>query len=258
MPIYNSPSQPLQPAAATPATTKTPVQARPFTPTVAPTAVPTAAPQRPQEALQAVTQTVIPNRRSASRLNPELEKRNGVTLPKFPSSLAAQGPKESPKTTSDLSNAKGLALFSAAAVNAEVDELLARMIKNGDELAEVSEAMQKVLDRHELDLADEVRIANAIRRNRAYDDEFASLKAFVEPIFNRKLSPDEIMRWAVKANEIEQIVRNLGLMSPNVSSALKVLVNGHTLGASEKKAMEYMAQRLRRQGVELLEIIRKD
>ena len=39
---------------------------------------------------------------------------------------------------------------------------------------------------------------------------------------------------------------------------MKALVNGHTLGATEKKAMEYMAQRLRRQGVELLEMIRKE
>jgi hypothetical protein len=106
--------------------------------------------------------------------------------------------------------------------------------------------------------APEIRIANAIRRNRANDEEFVSLKAFVEPIFNRKLSPYETMLWAEKATEIERIARTRGLISPNVSSALKALVKGHTLGASEKKAMEYMAQRLRRQGVELLEIIRRE
>ena len=143
-------------------------------------------------------------------------------------------------------------------MNAEVNELRERMIRSGDNLAEISEALQKVRERHELDLTEEIRIANAIRRNRANDEEFVSLKAFVEPIFNRKLSPYETMLWAVKANEIERIARTRGLISPNVSSALKALVKGHTLGASEKKAMEYMAQRLRRQGVELLELIRRE
>lgn len=160
--------------------------------------------------------------------------------------------------TSVPSSATGLTSFSATAVNAEVNELRARMIRSGDNLVEISEALQKVRKRHELDQAEEIGIANAIRRNRANDEEFVSLKAFVEPIFNRKLTHYETMLWAAKANEIERIARARGLISPNVSSALQALVKGHTLGASEKKAMEYMAQRLRRQGVELLEIIRRE
>lgn len=244
-PVYNPPSQPVRPAAAA-------------TPAVTPTVTPTATPQRPTETRQATPSTVTLNPNAASRFNPELEKRNGVTLPKFPSTPAAPPPKEEPKPSSDPTYAKGLTPFSAAAVNAEVNELRARMLRSGDNLAEISEALQKVRERHELDLAEEIRIANAILRNRANDEEFISLKAFVEPIFNRKLSPYETMLWAVKASEIERIARIRGLISPNVSSALKALVKGHTLGASEKKAMEYMAQRLRRQGVELLEIIRRE
>lgn len=258
-PVYNPPAQPVRPpAATTPAAT--PVQARPVTPTPAQTATP----PRQAETRPQPPYTVTPNPNAASRLNPEIEKRSGVSLPKFPNTpapqtqAAPQTPKEETRPTSEPSSSSGLAPFSAAAVNAEVNELRARMIRSGDNLAEISEALQKVRERHELDLAEEIRIANAIRRNRANDDEFVSLKAFVEPIFNRKLSPYETMLWAVKANEIERIARTRGLISPNVSSALKALVKGHTLGASEKKAMEYMAQRLRRQGVELLEIIRKE
>lgn len=258
-PVYNPPAQPVRPAAATTPAAR-PVQARPVTPTPAQTVTP----PRQAETRPQTPYTVTPNPNAASRLNPEIEKRNGVSLPKFPNTpappthAAPQTPKEDPKPTSEPSSAKGLAPFSAAAVNAEVNELRARMIRSGDNLAEISEALQKVRERHELDLAEEIRIANAIRRNRANDEEFVSLKAFVEPIFNRKLSPYETMLWAVKANEIERIARTRGLISPNVSSALKALVKGHTLGASEKKAMEYMAQRLRRQGVELLEIIRRE
>jgi hypothetical protein len=258
-PVYNPPAQPVRPAAAT-TPASTPVEARPVPPTPAQIVTP----PRQAETRPQTPYTVTPNPNAASRLNPEIEKRNGVSLPKFPNTptpptqAAPQTPKEEPKPTSEPSSAKGLAPFSAAAVNAEVNELRARMIRSGDNLAEISEALQKVRERHELDLAEEIRIANAIRRNRANDDEFISLKAFVEPIFNRKLSPYETMLWAVKANEIERIARTRGLISPNVSSALKALVKGHTLGASEKKAMEYMAQRLRRQGVELLEIIRRE
>lgn len=255
-PVYNPPAQPVRPASTT-TPAATPVQARPVTPT--PPTPPRQAETRPQ-----TPHTVTPNPNAASRLNPEIEKRNGVSLPKFPNTpvpptqAAPQTPKEEPKPTSEPSYSNGLAPFSAAAVNAEVNELRARMIRSGDNPAEISEALQKVRERHELDLTEEIRIANAIRRNRANDEEFVSLKAFVEPIFNRKLSPYETMLWAVKANEIERIARTRGLISPNVSSALKALVKGHTLGASEKKAMEYMAQRLRRQGVELLEIIRRE
>lgn len=258
-PVYNPPAQPVRPAAAT-TPAATPVQARPVTPTPAQSVTP----PRQAETRPQTPYTVTPNPNAASRLNPEIENRNGVRLPKFPNTPASpthaapQTPKEEPKPTSEPSSAKGLAPFSAAAVNAEVNELRARMIRSGDNLAEISEALQKVRERHELDLAEEIRIANAIRRNRANDEEFVSLKAFVEPIFNRKLSPYETMLWAVKANEIERIARTRGMISPNVSSALKALVKGHTLGASEKKAMEYMAQRLRRQGVELLEIIRRE
>lgn len=257
-PVYNPPAQPVRPAAsATPVANPTPVQTRPSTPPLAPTVI-------PNESRQPTPFAVNQNRNAASRLNPELEKRNGITLPKFPSTPTAPPqvnaplPKEDPKTSSDPTDVKVLTPFSAAAVNAEVNELRARMIRSGDSLAEISEALQKVRERHELDLAEEIRIANAIRRNRANDEEFISLKAFVEPIFNRKLSPYETMVWAAKANEIEKIARTRGLISPNVSSALKALVKGNILGASEKNAMEYMAQRLRRQGVELLEIIRRE
>jgi EH_Signature domain len=254
-PVHSPPAQPVRPAVAmTPAAT--PVQVRPMAPTATP-------PRQAESSLQ-TPYSVTPNPNAASKLNTEIEMRDGVSLPTSPNTPAfsaqttPQPAKEGPKPTSVPNSASGLAPFSAAAVNAEVNELRTRMIRSGDNLAEVSEALKKVRERQELDLEEEIRIANAIRRNRANDEEFVSLKAFVEPIFNRKLSPHEIMLWAAKANEIERIARTRGLISPNVSSALKALVKGHTLGASEKKAMEYMAQRLRRQGVELLEIIRRE
>jgi hypothetical protein len=153
---------------------------------------------------------------------------------------------------------KGLVPFSAATVDAKVNALRAQMIRSEDNLVKISRALQKVDERWELDFEEAVAVSHAIKRNCANDEEFASLKAYLEPIFNRDLSSYETIRWPIKAKEIEEIAQNRGLISPNVSLALKALVNGHDLAASEKRAMEFMAQRLRRQGVELLEIIRKE
>ncbi len=172
--------------------------------------------------------------------------------------LTPQPPKETPKPASKPISAKVLAPFSVAAVNAEVNELRVRIIQNGGNLGEINEALEKVSGRYALNPAEEIRIANAIGRNRTNAEEFVSLKAFVEPIFNRKLGPYETMLWTQKANEIERIAHTHGLISPKVASALKTLVKRQTLSASDRKAMEYMAQRLRRQGVELLELIRKE
>ena len=258
-PVNNLPAQPVRLAPDS-----TSLQARPMTPTSAQPSLP----PRQTETRPYTPYTVTPNPSSTSRLNPEIEKNNGVSLSKFLSAppsppqckvhSPAEEPKAPPKPAAVSSPVARLAPFSAAAVNAEVNELRARMIRSGDNLSEISEALKKVRERHELDLGEEIRIANAIRRRQANDEEFVSLKAFVEPIFNRKLSPNETMLWAVKANEIERIARSKGVISPNVTSALNALVKGHTLGATEKKAMEYLAQRLRRQGVELLEMIRKE
>ncbi len=254
-PTSNPPSQAGRPTSAA-----TPVEARP----VAPRPVQPTKPPRQAETRSQTSYAVTLNPNAASRLNPEIEKHRGVSLQKSPNTpvpqtqAAPQPPKETPKPASKPISAKVLAPFSAAAVNAEVDELRARIIQNGGNLGEINETLEKVSDCYALNPAEEIRIANAIRRNRANDEEFVSLKAFVEPIFNRQLHRYETMLWALKANEIERIAHTHGLISPKVASALKTLVKRQTLSASDKKAMEYMAQRLRRQGVELLELIRKE
>jgi hypothetical protein len=253
-PAYNPSSQPVHPAAdATPLQARsTASQAHPLMPT------------RQAESQPQTPYTVTPNQNVDFGLNPEVEKRNGISLPKFPNTRGAspvaapQQPQKDPKPSSALNIANGLTPFSAVAVNAEVNELQARMIRSGDNIAEITDTLRKVRERIELDLTEEVRIANAIMRVRVNAEEFSSLKAFVEPIINRKLSPEETILWAVKANEIERIAKSKGLISPNVTAALKALVRGHPLDAREKNAMEYMARRLRRQGVELLELIRKE
>ncbi len=258
-PVDNPPSQPVRPAATT-TPSATPVPERPMTPTRPQTATPT----RQGETRPPTPYTVTPNPNAAARLNSAIEKRNGVSLPKFPNTnpppnqAGSQPLKEEPKPVSEPPSTNGLAQFSKAAVNAELSELRTRMIRSGDNLAEISEALQKIRERHELDLVEETRIANAIKRNRKDTKEFLSLEAFVGPIFNRQLSPYETKLWAAHATEIERIARPRGLISPNVTSALKALVNGQSLSVSEKNAMEYMAQRLRRRGVELLEIIRRE
>lgn len=163
-----------------------------------------------------------------------------------------------PKTSTGSRYAAGLAPFSGSAVDAEVKELRERMLHKSDKLWEIDHPLQKILERKELRSAEQTRITHAIRRHRVLDTEFQSLRVFLEPIFLRKMSPYETSLWAAKVNEIERIARARGLISPNVSSALKSLARREELGVSEKNAMEYMAQRLRHQGVELLEIIRKE
>lgn len=151
-----------------------------------------------------------------------------------------------------------MSFFSSHAVNTEAKALQERVLRDGGNLSEIKDALRKVVARGELSLPEEMRIIRAIERHRINKAEFESLKAFVEPIFHREFSLQEAKTWASKAAEITQIVRARGVGSPNVNSALISLQRGVELTATERKAMEYMAQKLRRQGVELLELIRKE
>jgi hypothetical protein len=151
-----------------------------------------------------------------------------------------------------------MSFFSSHAVNTEAKALQERVLRDGGNLSEIKDALRKVIARGELSLPEEMRILRAIERHRINKAEFESLKAFVEPIFHREFSLQETQTWASKAAEITQIVRARGVGSPNVNSALISLQRGVELTATERKAMEYMAQKLRRQGVELLDLIRKE
>lgn len=151
-----------------------------------------------------------------------------------------------------------MSFFSSHAVNAEAKALQERVLRDGGKLSGIEDALRKVIAREELSLPEELRVISAIETHRINAAEFESLKAFVEPIFHREFSLQEAQRWTSKAAEITRIVRARGVGSPNVNSALISLQRGVELTATERKAMEYMAQKLRRQGVELLELIRKE
>lgn len=261
---HSSPAQPFSPA---PADASAPVRAperKPFLQNVHNSSNPPVVSSQERESRPPTPYTVRRNPNATARLNPEIEKHNGVSLSKFPSPLSSRQPvmpaqhDEGPEPKVEPDQPKGLSPFSVGAVNTEVNELRARMIGRGEDLSEIREALRKVRERVDLSLDERIGIVEAIRRTRSHEGEFVSLKAFVEPIFHRQLDPEEVRKWAAKAKEIERIASFRGVNSPNVSSALKALAAGQTLGATEKNAMEYMAQRLRRQGVELLEIIRKE
>lgn len=256
---YDPPTQPMTPASAASAAA-IPIHIRPLTQTIAQPDTPT----QHADAHPRTTHTATRHPNASLRLDLEIEKRNGISLSKFPNmaptktKASPQQQRENPKRAPEPNSTNQLPPFSSAAVDVEVNDLVARVIKSGDTMDGINQALQKVRDRHELNLTDEVRIEIAIKHYSKNEEEFVNLKAFVAPIFNRKLSPSETKLWALKANEIERIAKSKRLISPNVSSALKALVRGQILGASEKKALEYLAQRLRRQGVELLELIRKE
>ncbi|MCA8926996.1 MAG: hypothetical protein KDC18_02935 [Alphaproteobacteria bacterium] len=145
--------------------------------------------------------------------------------------------------------------FSARAINEEAKDLWRRMILNGDRAGAVRDALEKVRAQAWVNPSERANIARAIDRNRNRDDEFVSLKAFVGPIFNRDLSEAELALWHRKAQELEHLAKQYRLISPKVSSALDALGHRRMLTSSEKNAVEHLGQRLRSQGIELLELI---
>jgi hypothetical protein len=80
------------------------------------------------------------------------------------------------------SQAAGWRPFSKAALNAEINEFCASVI--------ISEGnFFNICERYELNLIEEVRIANIIRSNRKNDEEFLSLKDLFGSDFRQKAQP---------------------------------------------------------------------
>lgn len=210
-------------------------------------------------------------RLASSRRTGAVEQIKGVTLPKFPSATlepqkhrpatAAVPDPTPPRSVPDKSTTRsgsGVAIFSVQTARAEAEMLRERLEAVNDNTGGIKQLLYKVMTRRELKGGDATLIAVAINRHRRSVDEFVTLEAYVNPIFNRTLSQDERRLWAAKADMIESLATTRGVISPNVRSALQALKKGANVTQQERNAMEFMAQKLRLQGVELLEIILKE
>lgn len=234
-PVYNPPSQPVRPAAPA-----TPVDARLVTPTSPqPTPPPGQAETRPRTPF-----TALPDLIAAPRVNPQQ------------TGGAADERDHAPETTA--ADTTEVPAFSAAKARLEAEDLLKRITVLGNAEIGVVSALRKVMQGKEVSVPEEMGIIRALETNKNHRDEFSTLRSFLQPILNRLISREERKLWAKKVSEIERYASDFGILSPKARSGLQALESGAILSPTDKNALEYMAQRLRRQGVELLELIRKE
>lgn len=257
-PVHNPPAQPIRPAATTtPATT--PVHAKPVTPMPPQTATPT-----PQAETRPPTpDTITPNPNAASRFNSEIEKCNEASLQER-QMASATAPQKTMAYEEDFEPSKvsvdatDFQLFSTVAVKLEAEELLKRVTSLGNGETGVISALRKVIQGKEISVPEEMGMIRALEINKNSRNEFFNLRRYLQPIFNRPISREERKQWEEKVDKIESFARDMGILSPKSLAGLRALASGAALSPTDKNALEYMAQRLRRQGVELLELIHKE
>jgi hypothetical protein len=222
-----------------------------------------AMPPRQAETRAQTRYTVTPNPNATSRLNAEIEKHNAVSSHKFLNASALES-QELNAHEKDLepsqasADATELPPFSVSIAKLEAEELLRRVtVLQNAEFGVVS-ALRKVIQGKEISVPEEMGMIRALEMNKNFRNEFLSLRTYLQPILHRPIGREERKLWEKKVEEIERYARDMGILSPKALSALQALGSGAILSPTDKNALEHMAQRLRRQGVELLELIRKE
>lgn len=139
---------------------------------------------------------------------------------------------------------------------------LARLRRQLDQKGELTSGLRSIFDRLERRQvlnADELALIRptVARLRERYGIE--KLDDFLRPIFHSDLSPAEMAIWIRKAQKVASLASLRGLLSPKGREALARLAENRTeLSQSDRNAIEYLAQQLRAQGLELAEFIRKD
>ena len=160
-----------------------------------------------------------------------------------------------PKTENKDVTSNEITSYSSAQAKIEAKYLIRRLTIVGNYSNSVISALENISQGKEINFSDETQLIQALEANKKYRDEFSNLRTFLQPIFKRAISRDERSLWAKKVRTIERYATDLGFLSPKVRSALNALEEGTVLSPKDKNALEHMAQRLRRNGIELLELI---
>lgn len=164
-----------------------------------------------------------------------------------PSQSSAQTASAPPASASPVTN-----------LSTEIADLVGRLMSSGDNNQAVQAILKKVAARQVLNSEERKIFSQCIAKYRRRWDDLRMLGDYLTPIFDRVMTVSERSRWAQQAGQIRRLADEHGLSSPNSSAAINKIAKGELLGKSEKNAMEHLAQRLRAQGVELLELIRKE
>lgn len=148
--------------------------------------------------------------------------------------------------------------FSASTLNSEIADLIARLRKAGDNNQAIQMILKKVKERQVLNSEERKIFSECVAKYRRTWDDLRTLREYLTPIFDRVMTISERSKWAQNADRLRRLSDEYGLSSPKSFAAIDRIAKGATLSKSEKNAMENLAQRLRAQGVELIELIRKE
>jgi hypothetical protein len=177
-----------------------------------------------------------------------------------PEAAPVQTRPATPTATSPVENARAQAEtnLSVSTLNSEVADLTARLRIAGDNNQAIQMILKKVTERQILNSEERKIFSQCIAKYRRKWDDLRILSDHLTPIFDRVMTVAERSNWAKNADRIGRLADDYGLSSSNSTAAIKKISKGELLTKSETNAMEHLAQRLRAQGVELLEIIRKE
>lgn len=148
--------------------------------------------------------------------------------------------------------------LSTSKLNVEVTDLIARLRKTGDYNQAIKIILKKVTEHQVLNNEERKIFSQCIAKYRREWDDLRALSDHLKPIFDRVLTVSERSKWARNANRILELADDYDLSSAKLTLAIKKVSKNELLTKSETNAVEYLAQRLRTQGVELLEIINKE
>lgn len=234
--------------------TPTPQRVTGYTPATPVRSTYTPPPQRPvyNPPAQTVRNATVTTTPAATPVRP------AVTT--VPETTSVQTRPVTPAAASPVENAGAQAEtnLSASTLNLEVADLSTRLRKAGDNNQAIQMILKKVTERQVLNSEERKIFSQCIAKYRRKWDDLLILSDYLTPIFDRVMTVAERSNWAQHADRIRRLADDYGLSSPNSTVAIKKISKGELLTKSETNAMEHLAQRLRAQGVELLEIIRRE
>lgn len=233
--------------------TPTPQRATGYTPATPVRTTYTPPPQRP-----VYNPPAQPVRPAAATTPAATPVRPAVT--NVPEATPVQTRPVTPTAASPVENARAKAEtnLSVSTLNSAVSDLTARLRIAGDNNQAIQMILKKVTERQILNSEERKIFSQCIAKYRRKWDDLRILSDYLTPIFDRVMTVAERSNWAKNADRIRRLADDYGLSSPNSTAAIKKISKGELLTKSETNAMEHLAQRLRAQGVELLEIIRKE
>jgi Zn-dependent M32 family carboxypeptidase len=143
-------------------------------------------------------------------------------------------------------------------LNTEIEDLSSRLRVSGGNNQAIQMILRKVAERQTLNSEERRIFSQCVARYRRKWDDLRSLSDYVTPIFERVMTLSERSKWALHAEQLRRLADQYGLSSPNSTAAINRIAKGEMLTKSETNAMEHLAQRLRAQGIEVLDLIRKE